>query len=232
MTVGYRLAVAVPWEDDETRDWGGVHKRIPGVVDELMGRASNAHGNEFRIRERNDAEFGPIRNLNELDNKVRQRLRAEQFHVGDVLIILALKDKMRWLIREVDITPPLVQTEGDSHIDWVYTRIFRELRGEFPGAENWGICNARFIGGTTQPSMHWPRGSPATARAIDINCGGNETMRRLATRVAVPEHCGKILHAGSEWLPGRGWFFVGSYIGHYDHFHWESRDASGSLGHC
>lgn len=228
---GYRLAVKVPWDDHDARDWGGVHKRAAGVVDELMGRVGG-HGRRFRIRERNDPKWGPIRNLAELDNKVRQRLRAERFHVGDVLIIVSEKDKVRWLIREVATMPKLINTSGDSHVDWMHTKVFKTLRSEFPGAQSWGICNARFIGSTTQPSMHWPRGSPATARAEDIHAATNATMRQIANHVADPAHCDKILHAGSEWLPSRGWFFVGSFIGHYDHFHWESKDSSGSLGRC
>lgn len=221
----YRVATDVPWAtDDQVLDWGRRYDRESEAIDEVIRRARKHLGAGFVLRERAGEDWGRVNTITELDNRMNKRM-GKDFGPGDMLHVKSLSDGVKWHVRAVFVKPELVQTAGDAHVDWAYSILAKQS-----GFESWGICNPRNIAGTSTPSMHWPRGVPCTARALDGHAGSLERMKELANMVNDPAHCGKILLAGAEWLPdGGGWRFVGSFIDHFDHFHWESRDASGSL---
>lgn len=235
MTKGYRIAIDVPWDADKSPDWGSRFPSSGKAVDALMPRLSKHKGDGFKIRARGE-DWGPKRSFREVDDRILAQINGKKFHVGDMLIVWALSDDVRFLVREVDLPDPStsMNTVGDDDVDFNHGLIFGDP--QFNDVESWGIRNDRYISGSNppQPSQHWARkdssGSPCEARAEDFGGASGEKMWAVARKIANGGHCGKILYAGSEWLPEwDGFRFIGSYIGHYDHVHAESRDVTGTL---
>ena len=234
MTKGYRIANDVPWDNPEKPpDWGKAFTRPNDVIAELMKRARKNVGGGFKLRERGEAQWSQTRTIKQLDNHAKARITDDSFHIGDVLMVLAVKSDVRWLIREVDLPTVSMETVGDDDIDFNHTLIFKDQ--QFNEVESWGIRNDRYISGSSTPSYHWARrdsreGGQCTARAEDFGGAPLSKLWDVGRKLGKEGHVGKMLLAGHEWLPGWGEFrFVGSFIGHYDHLHAESRHGDGAL---
>jgi hypothetical protein len=230
MSTGFRVAVDVPWDSDQSPDWGKPFNKESDAVDRILDIAKKNKGKGFRVRETKE-DWGQKRELSELDEVLDARIN-KKFKVGDCIITWCLQNDVRIMLREVDLpdrNKPM-ETAGDNDVDFNHGLVFRD--NELNDVESWGIRNDRFISGTSQPSMHWARkgAGGCTARAEDFGGAPQVVMWKCARKIAKGGHCGKILYAGHEWMPGWGDFrFVGSYIGHYDHVHAESRNGSGAL---
>ena len=233
MTKGYRIATDVPWDNPERKpDWGNAYTQPKDAVAELMDRARRHQGDGFKLKERGEKDWGPKREFNELDDRALGRIKDEDFHVGDMLMVWSIKDDLRWLIREVELPTVSMDTIGDDDVDFNHGLIFQDPR--FDSVESWGIRNDRFIAGTTIPSAHWARqdssGQLCEARAEDFGGAPLDVLWGVGRSIAKDGRSGKMLLAGHEWLPQWGEFrFVGTFIGHYDHLHAEGRDITGAL---
>lgn len=231
MSTAYRIATDVPWDDpDNPPDWGKRLDRPAEVVAVLMTRAKKHRGGGFRLRERGEGKWGPERRYRELDDRVLGKLR--RMPKGGLLVIASSETGVRWLIRKIEGPKVPLSTVGDSDVDFNHGLIFRASK--FAAIESWGIRNDRYISGTSIPSAHWARrdsaGATCEARAEDFGGAPLSLLWDAGREIASNGHCGKMLLAGHEWLPGWSSFrFVGSYIGHYDHLHAESRDVTGYL---
>jgi hypothetical protein len=224
MADAYRIAVRVPWDADWGPDWGPRWPHIDQAMAALRQRVDRRkhRGKGFRQRGRDEA-FGPIREMAEaLEIFGEVMTRSDP---GDIRFLMAVKDHVIWMMRHVEVPDPVIdRPEANQHVDWIYTHVFRELRSQFPDAENWGTCNRRFIAGTTIWSEHcpWPAALPQGegANAIDIHDSATAMHALAYDHLAGQAHVAKILYADHEWLPSGGWRPVPG-IGHYDHIHVE-----------
>lgn len=222
MPAAYRVATDVPWDHDGSPDWGHPLDNVNQAVNEVMKRARKHRGAGFDMRERAES-FGPVRTYKELDNHMAARLSADKFHFGDVLIVRSRDDNVRWLIREIQVQPVVIDIpEGNDGVDINHTLIFRENANRWPEAESWGILNKRYIGNSTTWSQHSPwREDGCKSNAEDFHHPSLDKTRDMMNEIIHNGRAAKILLAGSEWLPSGGWRYVGSYIDHYDHGHCE-----------
>jgi hypothetical protein len=232
----YRIAGVE--RDGDVRDWSKKFPTPHAVAVELHNRAMKPvhHGDGYRFRMRKPKEeFGPIRSGDELVPTAERRMAVAGF--GDLLVCKAEKDNWRWFIRKIhDSDPPINLSEANPHIDYLYTYFFRDHRSDYPGIENWGTCNRRFIDGSTTWSEHSPwQGPNAGCNAIDIHAS-HDVMDNIFHRVAQlgGPHAAKALFYGREWTPQTGIINAPS-IGHShdDHVHVEGpRDHGGLASGC
>lgn len=228
----YKIATKVPWEIGP-RDWSHDYSTIDGVVDELMSRARSHQGERFDERLRGDQHWGVERTLTNTRPPVEHALARASF--GDIEQVRALSDKVQWWIRKLrDVDPVVNMSETNYHIDILYDWIFKER--SYPGIENWGTCNRRYIAGTTEWSQHCPwyalSGRPETAgcNALDIH-GSHDVMFSLSRDLAGRDHVAKVLFYDHEWTPQTGWIYAN--VDHYDHVHVEGpRDHGGLAPAC
>ena len=222
MTEAWRVATSVPWDSDQSPDWGQPFDSVHDAVAEVMKRARKHRGSGYRIRERGEA-WGPVRTFKNLDEHLAHRIGDKTFKTGNVLLIQSQNDMVRWLVREIDRPPVIMDIpDGNNGIDKNHTLIFRDHADLHRNAESWGILNKRFIDGTSTWSQHAPwRPDNCTSNAEDFHAPSLDAMKAIARDIIDNGTCSKILLAGSEWLPVGGWRFVGSFIGHYDHAHIE-----------
>ena len=118
----------------------------------------------YRIRRRGDS-WGPKLGRGELLVRLARHLRRSD--AGDVWIVEGRSDNI--VIRKVQVNLT-IDTPGVDGIDRIYTVIVRT----FTGVENWGICNCRYIDGTTTWSQH------AYCRAWDIHHDSVAVMDDIA----------------------------------------------------
>jgi len=156
-------------------------------------------GDKLRDKRRGDARWGRPRSRKPALEHFAVLL--EKSTVGDLCLLVPIGGKQVW-VRVVDVAPPLIQTEGNSKID----RIYSYVRTHYPRAGSAGICCRRLISGSSSWSQHspWPRPDPGS-NAWDITAGFR--LMRKITYALVAE--GVLWHnsGGKEGLPvGRAIF--------------------------
>jgi hypothetical protein len=131
---------------------------------------------------------------------------------GDVVLMDIEDFPYTIATRVIDVTPPTVQTEGNSYVDAIFTFLVRNLKGR-----NGGICNRRPISGTSTWTQHcpWPSPNPGS-NAIDW-FSYPDTMDELyqqanavakaATNGELKGMVGLILVGQKAWAPSIGWHF-------------------------
>lgn len=226
----YRIATKVPWEIGP-REWSHKFATPDAVLRELKDRADTHKGKQFDEKIRGDEKWGNDRilqkTLEAMDHNV------SKMHFGDIAQMRSLKDEVEWWIRKIkDKDDSLNRPEANSHIDYLYTYVFRDHKNEYPGIENWGTCNRRFIAGTTTWSEHCPWNAPDPGcNAIDYHAS-YDVMYKLSRDLAGHQHVAKILFYVHEWTPSTGWISAPG-IDHYDHVHVEGpRDHGGLASAC
>lgn len=226
----YKVATKVPWESGP-RDWSGKFPNVDLALREVRNRADNHRGELFDERIIGKEAFGNDRALPPTIDAAKHDLKQGPF--GEVIAVRALKDEVEWRVRKIkDADPPDVNlSEANAHIDAIYSWVFKHHRSDYPGIQNWGTCNRRYIAGSTTWSEHSPWNSPNPGcNAIDINAG-TSVMYELSRDLAGKDHVAKILYYNHEWTKGTGWIYAN--VGHYDHVHVEGpRDHGGLAGAC
>jgi hypothetical protein len=141
--------------------------------------------------------------------------------VGDKFALDGIKGAFIARVRIIDISPPIKQTEGNDDIDEIYTWWTTNLKD----SEWWngGICNRRFISGTTTWTQHcpWPDPDPGS-NAFD---GFRPTMSQLYETaddiVSAAKHddlpLGRIIVGQRQWTPSQEWHFYGGEFHRHGH---------------
>lgn len=226
----YRIATKVPWESSP-RDWSHPYFTQDAVLKELHNRAVSHRGEEFDERIRGH-QWGNDRILKLTIDAAHHDLRDASF--GDIVQVRSLKDNVEWWVRKLkDRDDPINRPEANTHIDFLYTWVFRDHKSNYNGIECWGTCNRRYIDGTTTWSEHspWLPRNPG-CNAIDYHASYDVMYKLSRDLTNLRDHVAKILFYGHEWTPGTGWIYTPS-VGHYDHVHAEGpRDHGGLASAC
>lgn len=173
----------------------------------------------FRLKIRGD-EFSTWRKSLSSTMDRWTDLLKNRCQVGDVLVLDISDQPYSILTRVVDIAPPLIQTEGNSDIDTIWTYIKRDLNTDF---RNGGICNRRYIDGTTTWTQHspWPPPDPGS-NALDIFLRTMEQMYDLSNKLVAAANQGKLqigrlIIGAKQWTPGSGWHYYGGNFHRHIH---------------
>jgi hypothetical protein len=229
----YRIATKVPWEDDP-RDWSGKFNTVEGVLHELRDRAEHHRGKQFDERVKGKGQFGNDRPLVLTIDAARHDLVGGQF--GDCIIVRSHDDNVEWWTRKIKDKDPVINlSEANKNIDWIYQYVFSTHHDRYPGVQNWGTCNRRFIDGTTEWSEHSPwypgnQSGSGGCNAIDFNAS-HDVMYELSRDLSQEQqHVAKILFYRMEWTPQTGWINAPSIgTSHDGHVHVEGPRIHGGL---
>jgi len=199
---------------------GNTNVTAIGGVKEIVRNQQRHKGPAWRIRRRG-SEWGIWRTSFEatLDRYV------DLINAGDVGDVFAF-DSKDWpyttTTRLLDATPPLIQTQGNSKIDAIYTFIARGYK-----FRSGGICNKRYIDGTTDWTQHSPWGGPDPgSNAFDIFQATMDQMYQTAYDLVAEAKAGRldigrVIIGQKQWTPTDGWHSYGGNF-HY-HIHVEGR---------
>jgi hypothetical protein len=168
------------------------------------------------LKRRGSDRWGQFRPIDEALERLRKHLANAS--AGAVWFLRSDADTEDWAVRCVEDAAPLQETIGNSKIDRIYSEVTARWK-----VESWGICNRRYIDGTTTWSQHcpWPAPDPGS-NAWDIHAS-TFTMGRVAKALAANAEkweVGRGIYAGRVWDRVRGWHDSPG-IGHYDHIHVE-----------
>lgn len=231
----YRIATKVPWENN-VRDWSGRYPTIDGVLRELRDRAQSHQGDGYQERLYGHEPYGNIRPLNLTLDAARHDLTAGVF--GDIVQVRSQKDNVAWWVKKLkDTNEPIDRPEANVHIDFLYAYFFRDHIGEFPGLENFGTCNRRYIDGTFDWSEHSPWLPPDPGcNAIDFGGAGYDMLYKVSRRLSDlgGPHVAKVLYYRHEWTAATGWIYAPAIgTSHDTHVHAEGpRDHGGLAAAC
>ncbi len=200
MASSYRFAKD-PQDPDVRPSWSKVFNLQDGIA-EAVSRLKTHQGQGFMQKLVGDNEFGPVRTLEELKERLRGQLKDDK--VGAYRLVLALSDDYRLLIRKVETEPRLIDTTGNDKID----KIHSALVDKFDGWESWGICNIRYISGSSVWSQHsWCNAEDVHATSAKLDAI-NKFLIEQRERGLLP--VGKVLWRVAD---------------HYGHLHYEASPA-------
>lgn len=182
----------------------------------LRRRARRAGASTLALKRRGSDRWGRPRTLDEGLARLREILPRAP--VGEVWWVRLDYGPQVLTVRVVAPTARVAETAGNSRID----RIYGEVTARWQ-VESWGICNRRYIDGTTTWSQHcpWPAPDPGS-NAWDIHAS-RRRMRKIADELARNAEAwgvGRVIYDGRVWDRTRGWH-VSPGIGHQDHIHVE-----------
>lgn len=177
----------------------------------------------FRLKKRGEDWSSWRRSLKTTMERWKAML-ANQCRVGDVVVLDIEDHPYSITTRVIEVSPPLIQTEGNNKIDEIWTYIKRDLGISF---RNGGICNKRYIDGTTTWTQHspWPAPDPGS-NALDIFMSTMNQMYDLSNKLVIGHKDGKIsvgrlIIGQKQWTPQQGWHYYGGHF-HY-HIHVEGQ---------
>ena len=153
---------------------------------------------------------------------------VEKGSVGDLCLLAPKVGKQVW-VRVVDVAPPLVNTEGNSKIDRIYTFV----RTHYSRSGSAGICCRRLIAGSSSWTQHcpWPRPDPGS-NAWDITAGFR-LMRKITNALVAQGELwhhsggkdglplGRAIFNHRVWDPLQGWHAYTGEDPHTGHIHAE-----------
>lgn len=140
---------------------------------------------------------------------------------GDMVLVDSEKAPGAVAVRCYEVVAPAVQTIGNAQIDLIWTGV----HAAFPTVASYGICNRRFVEGTTQWTEHcpWPAdemwardGFPSAMDSIGSNAWDIGGPMSLLTPVAT-----YLQREGQKWheTPVRAGLPVGFFI--YNRREWD-----------
>lgn len=167
----------------------------------VLLRERGGQDGPFRIRVNEGHRFDEWGQNRDLDEAVRRtREILPQLGIGDLLDVDVSPNNLG----VVRFKPIRLEAHRDPvSLAWNprVRHAIRALNNRFPNWENWGICNVRYISGTTTWSQH------AYANAIDIRFGSMAAMDKVAR--FFKNHTGEFDIANCLWR----------VAGHFDHVH-------------
>jgi hypothetical protein len=180
----------------------------------LRKQARNT-GPRWRIKERGEDDWGMWRDKVN-DVIVHARDRVTTMGIGDVLLVDGENHPYTITIRKVDVEPPVIQTEGNSKVDQIYTYVIRKYH-----VMNYGICNRRYIDGTTDWTQHAPWPDPDKgSNAWDIGAVTQSMLYTIATDLVGQAKGGqlpiyRVIVGNKIWDSVQGWHtYTGEFHTH------------------
>jgi hypothetical protein len=192
----------------------------PVAVVKARTRARKLNGPEWKVKRAGDDDT--LRTFKVRSDAIKYwTTKSKHEDIGDVWII---RDGLSGVkFKAVEFHPALVNTEGNSDIDKIYSEVLDIWRGKI---WNDGICNRRAIEGTSSWSQHspWPAPNPGS-NAWDIGAKFDQLKIIAPWLVAKAKHndlpIGRVIFNHQIWDPSQGWH---AYVGsdpHTSHIHVE-----------